>query len=856
MPAAFNIAPYRCGIKGETILIMRNKGNMELLAPAGDMICLHAAVTAGADAVYLGAEAFNARRSAGNFTLENLEQACEYAHLRGVSIYLTVNTVILPHEMGQALELVRQAYRRGVDAFIVQDIGLAAELKRTLPQARLHISTQMNTHSAAGLAAAAALGADRVTFARELSLVEVKQLSDAAREAGMETEIFGHGALCICYSGQCFMSSLIGGRSANRGMCAQACRLPYTLHNKAQRKNLEAPGEHLLSPKDLCTIDIIPALLDAGVSSLKIEGRMKSPEYVHSVIGVYRAVIDRALAARGAASGQSASAAAPSSAAAGATRSTAATVEEHRVLAEAFSRGFTTAYLFNESGNDIMSYKRPNNRGVFVGRVTAVRDGIVTVEMESSVGAGDVLEFWTNRGHFAQTVAGSDEIKGKQLKMAIAKRVGKGDRVFRVREAAAAFIDDEREPRIPLTGRAVLKKGSPLTLSFTAPDGTTVEATGPLVEAARTKAVTADEIHDHIDRMGSTPFCLASDDALVIDADGDVGIGFSQIHKLRAQALDDLAARMAKKAKGDRTLPRSEPRREYPVLHERGCAVAVMTSNPACARAAKRAGADILYVSSLNYKRGTAVVGGQLTPTVEQAGYPKQAIIALPAISHDPIDSSREAIFGFDSSAYIKEGKSLLADNLGQLVEAAAQGAIVEAGPHIPVLNRLALEEALDLGAKRVWLSPELSLEQIEQLGKDKPVSLGLTIMGANELMVTEHCLLMSQGPCNRECAECVRRKSPHYLKDRKGYEMPVITDCCGRSHLYNAVALDAAHLMPDLIKAGIDAVMVDTTLMNVEETSEAVHRAVHARDLALKSGDSISKVEGATTGHLFRGVS
>ena len=806
---------------------------MELLAPAGDMTCLHAAVRAGADAVYLGAQEFNARRGAGNFSLDQLHEACRYAHLRGVRIYLTVNTVMLEREMPAAVELVRQAYRRGVDAFIVQDLGFARELRRVLPQAELHVSTQMNIHNVAGLVAASRLGATRVTLARELALPELSQLAATAAELGMEVEVFGHGALCICYSGQCLMSSLVGGRSANRGRCAQACRLPYELHNKAVRKPLNAPGEHLLSPKDLCTIDLLPELLDAGVASLKVEGRMKSPEYVSAVVGVYRQVLDRVQGASGRQD---------------------ATHEERRVLAEAFSRGFTEAYLVGETGNDMMSYQRPNNRGVLVGRVQGARDGVVTVQLDRSVEPGDVLEFWTARGHFAYTVVPAD-IAGKHRLSITAplKKVGKGDRVFRVREAAAAFVDDALEPRVPVTGRVRLRIGQPLLVEFTAADGSTARFEGDAVEPARTKPVSSEDVRDHVDRMGSTPFALAGSDALSIELDEGVGIGFSQLHKARAAALESLEEEMAPAAL--RMLPRAGERPRPEPAHPRGVEVCVLTANPSCARAAKRAGADAIYVHALNYKRGTAMVGGQVTPTVEQAGYPKQAVLALPTIAHDNLEGTRERTFGFDALDAVRPEKPVLADNLGQLLEAVAKGAEVEAGPHIPVLNHHALDELAEMGARRVWLSPELSLAQIGELSADKPVSLGLYVSGAAELMVTEHCLLMSQGPCNRNCTECVRRKSPHFMKDRKGFEMPVITDCCGRSHLYNAVSLDLTHLMPDLMAAGVDAVMVDATLLNVEETTAAVRRAVRARDVAAKSGDAIKKVDGATTGHIFRGV-
>ena len=211
---------------------------------------------------------------------------------------------------------------------------------------------------------------------------------------------------------------------------------------------------------------------------------------------------------------------------------------------------------------------------------------------------------------------------------------------------------------------------------------------------------------------------------------------------------------------------------------------------------------------------------------------------------------------GFDIWKRVKEDKPVLVESIGQLLRAAEMGALPEVGPHIPVTNQLDLQLMHDFGAERIWLSPELSLIQIEELGEMSPVPLGLTIMGAQEMMVTEHCLLMSQGPCNQDCENCARRKSPHYLKDRKGYEMPVITDCTGRSHLYNAVSLDVTHAVPDLIKAGVSALMVDTTLMNVSEVSKMVARAVRARDIALKGGNRVSKAEGATSGHLFRGVS
>lgn len=821
--------------------------DVELLAPAGNAAALHAAVRGGADAVYLGLDSFNARRGADNFTMETFAEACDYAHLRGVSVYVTFNTAVLPSELTRALETIRQAYLAGADAFIVQDIGVAAEVSRALPEARLHISTQMNTHNAAGIEAAARLGARRVTLARELSLAEIAHLAEVAHGFDMDVETFAHGALCVCYSGQCFMSSLIGGRSANRGMCAQACRLPYELRNKALRKSLPSPGDHLLSPQDLCAVDLLPELVQAGVASFKIEGRMKSPEYVFAVTSVYRAVLDRVLAWRA----QGCVGEAPR-----------ANDDEQRALAEAFSRGFTTAYLEGERGNDIMSYGRPNNRGVFVGRVASAKGGVATVAAERELVRGDVLEFWTNKGHFAYTLDSVELDREGNVRVSPERPVGKGDRVFRVRSAAAAFEDDAFEPRVPIVGRAVLKIGEPLRVEFSlAPQAAArtsaasealAVAEGEVVEAARTKPVSADDVRAHIDRLGQTPFTI---ERLDIDLDDGVGVGFSQLHRVRAAALDELVDLLLE---GDcnRALPRVAVRETPQPARPKGLRIAAWATNPACARAAKRAGADIIYVPALHYKRGEAVVAGQRSQTAEQAGYPKQAVVALPTIEHDLVPGTREMALDFDAWRYVKPGKPVLVENLGALVRAVELGAQVEVGPHIPVTNELSLATAANLGAQRVWLSPELTLGQIADLAEDSPVELGLTVIGSQELMVTEHCLLMSQGPCDQDCDACPRRKSPHYLRDRKDFEFPVVTDALGRTHLYNAVQLDVVHALPDLISAGLTALMVDTTLMNVEQTTQAVARVVRARNVANSSGSAIAKTPGTTSGHLFRGVS
>lgn len=807
----------------------------ELLAPAGNAPALHAAVSAGADAVYVGLGSFNARRNADNFTFDTFEEACDYAHLRDAKIYVTLNTIILPHELNEALETARQAYRLGADAFIVQDIGLASRLKAALPDTRLHISTQMNIHSTDGLALVASLGADRVTFARELSLGEIEHLSAQAELLGLETEVFAHGAICICYSGQCFMSSMIGGRSANRGLCAQACRLPYELICKDNPgAQLEHPGDFLLSPKDLCTIDKIDKLAAAGVSSLKIEGRMKSAEYVFSAVRAYRHALD--------AVGEGA----------------AIPIEELvSDLESVFSRGFTSDYLVGKSGNSLMGYTRPNNRGQFAGRVKAVKDGMVTVACEIELSPGDVVEIWTRKANVIVPIESCTSKARGEIQFSVAKdarKISQHDRVFRVRSAESAWTDNPFAPRIPVTGTVVLERDKPLKISFALAHDPAmyVEAEGVLCEAARTKAITEDEVSEHVNRLGNTPFELVD---LEVDLGGGIGIGFSKLHHVRSEALRALEQKMLASYKG-RVLvktPKSTPVVAQP---DRSSAICALVANPDCARAAKRAGARALYVPVLNYRRGTSTCAGRLQKDLSQAGYPRHCIPVIPAIEHDAVGDAKETRTPSEVWEYVAAAQPVMVSSLGALEHAIEMDALVEVGPSIPVTNKASLALMHAWGVNRIWLSPELNEDQIEELASDTPMSLGIVISGAQELMVSEHCMLASQGPCAEECATCVRRTRQHVLKDRKGYEFPVVVDGMGRSHLYNSVALDAVSLIPDLLVKGVTSFMVDATLLDVEQTAQSVGRAVRALDLALRGQGALKKLPDTTLGHLHRGVS
>ena len=419
-------------------------------------------------------------------------------------------------------------------------------------------------------------------------------------------------------------------------------------------------------------------------------------------------------------------------------------------LTDAFSRGFTTAYLDGKRGNDIMSYQRPNNRGLFLGRVDEVRDGAAYLKSAHALTEGDVLEFWTRKGNGTLTLGPVRTDKKGRYHLPLegkTRTVKAGDRVFRVRSAEAAFEDDAREPRVPLVGTATLHIGEPLRMEFhpaaeadiegaprttlavarrlqaAFPDGVSGVAEGAPVEAARTRAVSFDDVAAHIDRLGNTPYQLVN---LTIDMDDGVGIGFSALHGVRAAALDVLTEALTAEGHG-RTLPRTTPREPLPAARPTGCRVAVTVTNPACARAAKRAGAHLIYVPALNYRRGEAVIAGQKNAAAEQAGYPEGLH------SHHACGRSRGRWRRARSGRRCRRVEVCCR---GQAASGRKprcywnglpkRGRCSMSAPMCPLPTGSRWLSLAEFGAARVWLSPELTLRQIEEVAKDAPVELGV----------------------------------------------------------------------------------------------------------------------------------
>lgn len=341
------------------------KSKYELLAPAGDMAALRAAVSAGANAVYLGYAEFSARAKAKNFDKEELKTAINYAHLRDVKIYVTFNILIADFEIKRAMESVKMLYEIGVDALILQDIGIASEIRKNFPDFEVHASTQMAVNNFYGAKFLKEMGFSRVVLARETPLFELEKI----KELGIDVETFIHGALCVCYSGECLMSSMIGGKSGNRGECAQACRKSYEIIDFD--KNKIGKRLYYISPKDLNTLDDVAKIINAGGYSLKIEGRMKNPEYVFTVVASYKKSLEDKL-----------------------------TLEDKKDTEQVFNRGFTKGLFNGDFGNDFISSDRPDNRGVEVGKVLEVSKNSAKIIFNEDVFEGDGLEFISNSGRF------------------------------------------------------------------------------------------------------------------------------------------------------------------------------------------------------------------------------------------------------------------------------------------------------------------------------------------------------------------------------------------------------------------------------------------------------------------------
>ena len=495
--------------------------DVELLAPVGSFEALKAAVQNGANAVYLGGKDFGARASANNFDRDELKEAVKYAHIRGVQVFVTTNTLRKENEIEDFLEYAKFLYDIDVDAIILQDIGMARLIKRELPDFELHASTQMVAHSLEDVKYLESVGFDRVVLAREVTVEEIKYICDNCKA---DIEVFVHGALCVCYSGQCLMSSMIGNRSGNRGRCAQPCRQRYELIDVYTGEVVNSNGDYLLSPRDLNAIEEIDKVIDAGVHSLKIEGRMKRPEYVATVIDGYRKTIDEYLA----------------------TNKLNVSDETINDLYTIFNRKFTKGLLLGDVGKDMMNSQLPNNQGLYVGTVVDYNKKAkrLKIKLANTLKKGDGINL--GGGTIGRIIKNGNietiGYKGETIELDFVGEARKGQIVFKTSDSElmdrvqATFTQDKEFVKNIIDAKITIKLGQKpiLTLKDRHSNEATIEG-DKIVEEAMKVALSREKVETQLRKLGNTPYEL---DLLEIELDDNVSLPISLLNQMRRDCIE------------------------------------------------------------------------------------------------------------------------------------------------------------------------------------------------------------------------------------------------------------------------------------------------------------------------------
>ena len=820
---------------------MKNLQKLELLAPAGSWEALEAAVNAGADAVYMGGKSFGARAYASNFDKEEMAKAVYFAHMHHVRIYITVNTLVDDSELEELADYLMFLNNVGVDGIIVQDLGVIRLARKIVPELPLHASTQMTITNSSGVDFAVAAGMERSVLARELSLKEI----EAACSRGTEIETFIHGALCVCYSGQCLMSSLIGGRSGNRGRCAQPCRLPYRLLNSKGDDMLEGKdaGQYLLSPKDMNTLEILPQLIESGVVSYKIEGRMKRPEYVAIVVDAYRRAMDSYLAG-----------------------DYSVPAEDFANIEQIFNRDFTTAYMVNRPGREMMSDRRPNNRGVLVGRVLKLdkQRNKAVIKLDKELHLGDGLEFWvTVGGRVGTTVTEmlskgesvSSAAYGEQVTIDVPKGVRLNDRVFRTLDSklmsyAQQFFGPDAKKRIAVDAVVTAHVGQPMTVTLTDEDGNVgYGETDFIVEEARKRALDYAVVHKQLDRMGTTEYFLNS---LNVELDDNVMVPMSKMNEARRMACEALDA-----ARLEAFAPARKPVHKHnesfvPNAKKRthdGAVLTVHCDSLGKVNAALQAGAErILFggdcfthipLSDDDYRKATNMV--------RKAG--RQLAFATPRIVKEAQLKYFDRLFALWSEL---EPDFVYISNNGLWSIAVKHGLKPVADMSLNIFNYQSLEFWKEQGAVGAVISSEMTMGQVEHLASVSPVPIECMIQGRLEMMVSEYCVGGSflgdlhKGACKFNCSESL------FLEDRKDAKFPIATDQFCRMHVLNAHELSMTANVQLMAEIGVSSLRIDGRNYDEQRLGELITMYKKILGGAVEAPDNLP---GTTRGHYFRGV-
>jgi len=768
----------------------------ELLAPAGGWECLKAAVANGADAVFFGLPRFNARIRADNFTEGELPEVIAFCHRHGVKAYVTLNTLVFTSELEDATDYLRLLNRCGVDALIVQDLGLVRLAAALVPELPIHASTQMTLTSPQGVEIAMELGITRSVLARELSLRELKRF-DPLR---MPLEVFVHGALCVAYSGQCLTSESLGQRSANRGECAQACRMPYELVVDGVLRNL-GDKRYLLSPQDLAAVNEIPDLIAAGVTSFKIEGRLKSPEYVAAVCQVYRKAIDAALA------GQDAD----------------LSPGDRYQLEMAFSRGLYSGWMHGVNHQELVHARFGKKRGAFVGTLAAVGPESVSFDSQVPLKPGDGIVFDTGTDTDQEQGGRIYEIRGDRyyfrhghLDM---KRLKVGDRIWKTNDP-----DLDKRLKNSYAGRIEPRYRTPFDVTLSGQAGSTLVMTsgeisvesGLPLESARNAPLTEEKLRAQLEKTGDSGLELRH---LTIDLTGEVILPIGEINRMRRELLDRLV------------IASSQPRKEFSgswrKVFEEGDAIPSVAeaSSPVSPslnlkvlcrsmeqiEAALDSGVGEVYADFEDirrYKDAVALVRGKGAARI---------LLATPRIQK----ATEEGFFKLIENA---EPDGVLIRNLGAITHFAGTELLTVGDFSLNVANPLSAQFFMAQGLNRVTVSYDLNAGQVLDLLRAAPAEwFELTIHQHMPMFHMEHCVFaafLSDGKDHTDCGRPCEHHRVH-LRDRVGMRHPLRADVGCRNTLFNAVAQTGAEYFNEFRVAGVRNFRVELLEEDANRTGE-----------------------------------
>lgn len=813
------------------------RGDVELLAPAGDWDCMRAAVANGADAIFFGVEKFNARARANNFQTDELPEIMAFLHSYGVKGFLTFNILVFEDELNDAKRLIEACIDAGVDAVIVQDLGLVKLIRELSPDFPIHGSTQMTITSPEAVEFTKPFEMERVVLGRENNLKQIQKIGEQAK---LPMEVFVHGALCVSYSGQCLTSEMWGGRSANRGECAQACRLPYDLMVDGVQKPM-GDVAYLLSPKDLAAIDIIPELIEAGVTSFKIEGRLKSPEYVANVVSKYRKVIDNYFDGL----------------------PTEPSKEEVRELQQSFSRGFTHGFLKGTNNKELVDGTFPKSRGVYLGRVERVLRDAVICRIDAPLKRGDGIVFdagdptkkeeggrvydlrrqgvkiegEAQEGVVLEIVAGRNDVDLRRVKV--------GDKVWKTSDPAldrrlrATFETDKPYRVFPMRVTVSGSAGEPMVTTWTdVQKGTTVEVVSELpLETALKRPMDKALLEDQLGRLGGTLYQLES---LEVNLDGELIVPVRELNRIRRAAVEQLTEERPKppvyiKNEVDTFADAStnKPTADNDVEPH----LTVLCRTLEQVQAAVKTNATMIYADFEFIKQFPAAI-----EVARNAGKP--IALATPRI-HMPGEN------GYHANILKLKPDAVLVRNTGALyyyLRARASSPPGEAFPQLigdfslNIANHKAANLFTEVGCDLVTPSYDLNIQQmVDLLGNADTSKVEVVLHQHLPMFHTEHCVyctFMSEGTdftnCGRPCEE-----SRASLQDRIGMSHPVRVDEGCRNTVYNAIEQSGAEYLNHFIELGVRSFRIEF----LEESAEKVEEVMNLYEDSLAgriSGTSV----------------